>query len=264
MDEVFEKSGEGLQTVVLTLQILEHVVKANRGVGVTSLARTLGTTKSRIHRHLQTLVQEGYIIQQEDSERYEVGPKLVSLGQTIGSNVDLVRAAFDPLMELRDALGHSAVASQIVPDGMRVVVTVPGRSPIEIGVRVGSTLSFHASAQGKAAAAFSSAEFQARVLRSRLDLFTPQTIISPAILAEEFERVRNQGWAVAPNQAAVGLNTLAAPIFDISGMVCGAIGIVDMVQFIGERPSDDQIQRTLKAAERISSGLGYKAELGQR
>lgn len=73
MDEVLDKTGDGLQTVVLTLQILEHVVKASRGVGVTSLANTLGTTKSRIHRHLQTLVQEGYIIQQEDSERYEVG-----------------------------------------------------------------------------------------------------------------------------------------------------------------------------------------------
>lgn len=255
--QVQEKNGDGLQTVVLTLQILEHVVRANRGVGVTSLANALDTTKSRIHRHLQTLVQEGYIVQQEDSERYEVGPKLMLLGQTVGSNVDLMRAAYDPLIELRDALGHSAVASYIVPDGMRVMVTVPGRSPIEIGVRVGSTLSFHGSAQGKVAVAFSSPEFQARVLRSKLDLFTPQTVISPAALAADFELIRRQGWAVAPNQTAIGLNTVAAPIFDVSGMVCGAIGIVDMVQFIAEMPSDDQIQRTLKAAQRVSSGLGY-------
>lgn len=261
MDEVLDKTGDGLQTVVLTLQILEHVVKASRGVGVTSLANTLGTTKSRIHRHLQTLVQEGYIIQQEDSERYEVGPKLIALGQTVSSNVDLMRAAYDPLMELRDALGHSAVASQIVPDGMRVMVTVPGRSPIEIGVRVGSTLSFHGSAQGKAAVAFSSPQFQARVLRSKLELFTPQTVISPAVLAADFDLIRKQGWAVAPHQAAVGLNTLAAPIFDVAGMVCGAIGIVDMVQFIGETPSDDQIERTMKAAARVSAGLGHNLRI---
>lgn len=257
MKDLDEKGGDGLQSVVMTLQILEQVAGSPRGVGVTGLANMLGTSKSRVHRHLQTLVQQGYVVQPEDSERYEIGHRLIALGQTVFDNSGLLRAAQDPLLELRDALGHSAVASQLTPDGMLVIETVPGRSPIEIGVRIGSVLSFHASAQGKVAAAFSSAEFQARVLRNKLELFTPYTITTPSLLLKEFAQIRTQGWATAANQIAVGLNTLACPVFDASGRVCGAVGVVDMVQQIDETPSELHIRQTRLTAKRISERLGF-------
>jgi len=183
MTDTEDKNSDGLQSVILTMNIIEQVVRTPKGVGVTSLANTLGTSKSRIHRHLQTLVQQGYVFQQDDSERYELGSKLLSLGQSVFDNMGLIRASNDPLLDLRDALGHSAVASQLTPEGMLVIATVPGRASIEIGVRVGSILSFHGSAQGKVATAFSSQAFQARVLRNRLELFTPETIVSPTVPA---------------------------------------------------------------------------------
>lgn len=258
MPRIEGKSGDGVQAVQLVLSILEHLAKERRAVGVTELAQALGTTKSRIHRHLQTLLRQDYIVQPKDSDRYESGPRLVALGRAVSDKLDLAHIAADPLMELRDALGHSAVVSQIAPDGMRVLATVPGRSQIEIGVRAGSILTFHGSAQGKAALAFSSPEFIARVLRSKLEIFTPHTIISVSDLTVQLERIRRQGWATAANESAIGLNTLAAPVFNSSGAVCGAVGVVDMVQFIAEVPSEDQRQRTIAAARRVSRALGHE------
>lgn len=257
MPRIEGKSGDGVQAVQLALHILEYVAKERRAVGVTTLADALGTTKSRIHRHLQTLLVQGYIIQPRDSDRYQSGPRLVALGRAVSDNLDLADVSLDPLMELRDALGHSAVVSQIAPDGMRVLATVPGRSAIEIGVRAGSVLSFHGSAQGKAALAFASEEFVARVLRSKLEIFTPYTIIRPATLTAQLANIREQGWATAPNEAGIGLNTLAAPIFNANGHVCGAVGIVDMVQFIEAMPTEEQRRRTMAAAKRVSEALGY-------
>ncbi|SKA38096.1 IclR family transcriptional regulator [Consotaella salsifontis] len=259
MPRIEGKSGDGVQAVLLALNIIEHVAKERRPVGVTALADALGSTKSRIHRHLQTLVQLGYIIQPKDSDRYEPGPRLAALGRAVSDILDLAHIAADPLLELRDALGHSAVVSQIAPDGMRVLVMVPGRSPIEIGVRPGSILPFHCSAQGKAILAYSSPDFRDRVLRGKLDIFTPETIISPPLLVAELEKVRAQGWATAANQTSIGLNTLAAPVFDSTGAVCGAVGIVDMIQFIPEVPSKDQCAKTIAAAQRVSKALGYQA-----
>lgn len=259
MPRIEGKSGDGVQAVHLALSIIEFLAKERRAVGVTALALALGTTKSRIHRHLQTLVQEGYIVQNKDSDRYESGPRLVALGRAVSDNLDLAYLAADPLMELRDALGHSAVVSQMTPDGMRVLATVPGRSPIEIGVRAGSMLPYHCSAQGKAALAFASMEFRDRVLRAKLEVFTSYTVVSPALLMEELERVRLRGWATAANQTSVGLNTLAAPIFNSDGTVCGAVGVVDMIQFIPDTPSEDQCVRTIAAARRVSKALGYEA-----
>ena len=52
--------GEGVQVVVFALQILEYLAQHRSTVGVTDLARVFDTTKSRMHRHLQTLVAAGY------------------------------------------------------------------------------------------------------------------------------------------------------------------------------------------------------------
>ena len=52
MPKISGAGGEGVQAVVLTLRILEHLAEEGRPIGVTSLARALGTTNGRIFRHL--------------------------------------------------------------------------------------------------------------------------------------------------------------------------------------------------------------------
>ena len=261
MPEDDKKMAEGLQSVILTMQIVDQVARTGKGVGVTSLATALGTSKSRIHRHLQTLVQQGYVFQHEDSERYEIGHQLVSLGQAVLDNSGLIGSTRDALLALRDRLGHSAVASQVTPDGMLVIATVPGRSPIEIGVRVGSLLSFHGSAQGKVATAFSSEAFQRRVLTGELTAFTEHTITDPARLSAEYDEIRRRGWATAPNQAALGLNTLASPILDGSGAVCGTVGIVDLTQSLAADPGPEHTAAVMETARRISVLMGHSGPL---
>ncbi len=252
-------AGEGVQAVVLALKILDHVARQSDPVGVTSLAQALGTTKSRIYRYLRTLVQQGYIVQAEDSEKYRVGGRLVTLGRAVSENLDLAMAARPVLRELRDALGHFAVVSQVESEGVRVLATVSGKSAIEIGVKPGSVLGFHYSAQGKVALAFGSEDLRARVFRERLEMRTPRTIVNQRQLRDEIERVRRQGWAVAPSEALIGTNALAAPVFEAGGDLVGTVAIVDSVQFIPEGPSEEQVRRIVDAGRRISESLGHSS-----
>jgi len=217
----------------------------------------LGTTKSRIYRHLRTLVQQGYIQQSADTDRYRVGTQLLTLGLSVAENFDLTKAAQGILRELRDALGHSCVVSQVEPTGVRVLATIAGKSAIEIGVKPGSLLRFHSSAQGKIALAFGSDQLRAEAIGPDLEMMTPQTIVNPEALKKEIQRVRARGWAIAPNETVTGLNTLAAPIFDASGDLIGAVGIVDSIQFVSEQPSEEQIRRIVSAGQAISHALGY-------
>ena len=53
----------------------------------------------------------------------------------------------------------------------------------------------------------------------------------------------------------IGINTLAAPIFDANGLA-GVIGIVDSIQYIEAEPSAEQIARLTATARRISQFLG--------
>ena len=60
----------------------------------------------------------------------------------------------------------------------------------------------------------------------------------------------------------IGLNALAAPIFDALGTFVGAIAIVDSIQFIPEDPSAKQIRQTVEAGKKISTTIGISREPG--
>lgn len=264
MPPVKGQSEEGIQSVLLAFRLLEYLVAAGRPVGVTALAQALGTTKSRIFRHLQTLQSSDYIRQERETERYMIGPALVRMGRTVSQNLDILSLAMPVLRELRDELGHYTVISEMEPDGVRVLAAVSGRSAIEIGVKAGSLLPLHASAQGKVGLAFSDPAVMAHLERGRFDLLTPHTIVNPVLLEQEIARIRDRGWATAPNEILIGLNTLAAPIFGADGHLAAIIGIVDSIQFIDGVPSAEQIRRTLGAAQQISELLGHlNPQIGQ-
>jgi DNA-binding IclR family transcriptional regulator len=252
-----EPVGEGLQAVALSLQVLEHLAQHPEGGGVTELAVMFGTSKSRMHRHLRTLVEHGYITQPAGSDRYAIGVRLIRLGRLVSENISLVRECAPIMRRLRERLGQTVVVSQIEAQGMRTVATVLGNSSIEIGVRHASLLNFHSTSQGKIGLAFSSLALQKEVLRSRLEMFTSHTITNPVVLRDALEQIRAQGWATSPNESLLGVNALAAPIFDVTDTLVGCIALVDSVQFLGDPPSEEQIAEITSAAREISAALGY-------
>ena len=70
------------------------------------------------------------------------------------------------------------------------------------------------------------------------------------------DRIPPRGQEV--QRLATGLHQVDSPVFDASGRVCGAVGIVDMVQQIGDVPSDLHISQT-RAAAQTSSKLYQSA-----
>lgn len=260
--QIAGEQSDGVQAVVLTLRILEHLVQQGRPVGVTELAAALGTTKSRVYRYLQTLRQQNYIAQSRDSERYQVGVRLLALTRAPIDSFELLSASRDILERLRDTLGHPLVISVPEPASVRVLAKIAGKSAIEIGVRPGSTLPLHGSAQGKLVLAFGGTDAEAAVSGPALEPLTPQTIVEPAALKREIAKVAEQGWAVAPNETVLGANALAAPVFDAAGGLAATIAILDSIQFIEPQPSEAQIRSVVGAARKISRRLGYTGRSG--
>lgn len=249
-------STEGVQAVIFALQILEFMAVQTGDVGVTELATAFGTTKSRIFRHLRTLLLQGYILQ-DDAGRYRVGSRLVALGNAVMQNFDLFQVSADLMRALRDKVGSSVVLGQMDDAGLRVLSVVPGKALMEITVRSGSIMGYHSSAQGKIALAFGPPELMARVLRKPLQAHSPRTIVDVAQLLEELKVIKARGWAAAPGEAVIGLNAVAAPLFDVKGALIGTLAVVDSVQFLPDEPSEGLIAAVTMAAHQISSNLGY-------
>lgn len=256
-----QRSTKGVQSVQLALDVLETIAFSGEELGVTQLAERLKVTKGSVHRHLTTLVERGYLGQNPATTRYSLGPKSRLLAR-IAPDVDLVQVAEGPMRALRDELGHSVVLSAATPRGALVLTTVAGKSPIEIGVRTGSELSLHASAQGRVILAHAPKPAQERVLGLQLHKLTTKTMVEPRQLQAELARILRQGYASAPEQALLGINAVAVPVFDATDRCVACVTIVGSIQILPAHPDERTIAALKAAGEQISHRLGHsRAEI---
>ncbi|MBS0246378.1 MAG: IclR family transcriptional regulator [Proteobacteria bacterium] len=250
-----EGSG-GVQSVHLAIDVLEAVAFSDDELGVTQIAERLKVTKGSVHRHLTTLVERGYLAQNPATTRYTIGPKSRLLAR-LSPDTDLVKVAEGPMRELRDALGQTVVLSEMTPRGAMVLVTIPGTSPIEIGVRPGSELPFYNSAQGKVLLAYAPRPFQMRVLRGPFEKVTVKTVVAPDRLDKSLQEIIKRGYGAAPEESMLGINAVAVPIFDSNDACVAALAVVGSIQYLPEKAKPGDIAALMHAAEQISRKLGH-------
>ena len=249
--------SSGVHSVHLAIDVLEAVAFSDDELGVTQIAERLNMTKGSVHRHLQTLVERGYLTQNSSTSRYAIGPKGRLLSRQ-APEADLVRLAEGPMRHLRDTCDQPVVLSEMTPRGALVLHKLAGTSPIEIGVRSGSELTFHASAQGKVMLAFAPPAFRERILSRPLQRFTDKTIVSPRRLEQELQEVVRLGYAASPQQVALGLNAVAAPIFDAQNACIAAVALVGSIQFLPEKNRPSDVAQLTEVARQISHKLGHR------
>src|SRR5580658_8929461 len=201
--------SDGILAVTLTFSIIEALAKSDSGLGVTALAKLVGATKSRVHRHLVTLTQAGYVAQDQQTEKYRVGPGMVVLAQAITAGVDIVAIARPALARLRDEFGHTTLIARLEGEQIRVLDVALGTSEFSIMQRPGNILArdmLHCSALGKIALAFGPPELAQDAMSRRLPKMTPNTVINPRALSSELDRVRKGGWSHVPDEGMIGFN----------------------------------------------------------
>ena len=258
LDRDAPTTAPDLESVELVLALIELLASARRPKGVTEVARDLGISKPRAHRHLRALVQRGYARQDAPTEGYEIGIKVLALGEQVRDRFDVVGAIRPVMGPLCEATGLAVTASALVNAEVIVLELLQGKTLIEFGVRPGSKLDFHASAHGLVALAFGPDSLIDAVLSRPLNAWTEHTLADGAAVRAEAARVQQQGWATAVDAVQIGVNALAAPVFDHRGVCRGAVAIVGATQFIPGTPSDEQILFVKQAANDASRGLGWQ------
>lgn len=245
----------GVMAIRLVLGILEALA-TRASVGVTELSKELATTKARVYRHLRTLVDQGYAVQDSGSERYAAGPRLIALSRvaTLTPDEGLVRLARPTIQRLRDEFGHTVNLSLVYGDSVSIVETLQGNAFIGVVMRTHAGMPLHSTAAGKLLLAARQAA-GSPVSRGKLEKFTDNTLVDPDALRMELQRVQKQGWASAPEETVLGVNALSAPITDHRGELVGMISMLSSIQFITRQPSRSLIEAITAAAREISNAL---------
>jgi DNA-binding IclR family transcriptional regulator len=204
-------------------------------------------------------MRHAFVHQESTTMRYTAGIKLFILGERLRERFDVLAVAREELLRLRDETGQMASLSALIENQVVWLEALHARTILNFGIQPGAVMDFHASAHGKVALAFGPEGLMERCLAADLKAWTPQTICSPSALRRAVARVRSSGWATAPNQYMLGVNGLAAPIFNHAGDYVGAVAIGGSIQYIPASPPQEQLRAVTQTAERISRKLGWNA-----
>ena len=227
-----------------------------RRLGVSEIAERLELTRPTVHGLLQTLQAHGFVEQDRDSDKYQLGAGLLQLGN---SYLDLneLRARALVHSERLAARADAAVRVGVMHGATVVVVHHVFRPDTTLQIlEVGAELPLHASALGKAMLAFLPGAAVSDLLAEPLPRLTSRTL-SPRALRDQLHEVRDRGFARERDEAVLGESSIASPIFDHSGHAVGAIGIVgDTERIMPRGPSRPLIAAVTEAARGVSRELG--------
>ena len=244
----------GTQAVDRAAELLVRVVESAEPLAFTALVDASGLPKSTTSRLLAALERHG-LLQRDRDGAFRPGAVLARYASHTGA-ADLIALAQPVLERLGDKTGETI--NLAVPSGGAVeqIAQVDSRYLLGATNWVGLRVPLHCSALGKVFLAFGAATLP----DGRLERRTQHTITSRAVLADDLDAVRHNGYAVARDELEPGLIAVAAPVRDAGGAVVAAVSISGPSIRLTEDRVDEITTLLRTEAETLSSVLGHPTD----
>lgn len=246
-----------IQSIERAAAVLRLLASAGRSLGVVEVGNALGLAKTTAHGILRTLVDVGFVVQ-DDGGDYRASPGLADLGRPRIDANDLRAAAVNWTDSLASRTGETTRLAVLVEGRALVVHHVfrPDDSAQEL--TTGTSLPAHACALGKVLLASAPVR-----VTGRLAGLTARTTVDPVALRRTLSAVREQGWALDVEELEVGQASIAAPVRDLGGLVVGAVGIDGDAERLVDtrgRPRAGLVPAVRATARAVSRGLGVRTD----
>ena len=246
-----------IQSIERAAAILRLLSGRNRRLGVVQIAGEMGLPKATVHGILQTLAAVGFVEQDAESGKYQLGAALLHMGSSYLDGNELRARALNWSDALAARSGESVRIGTLHEGRVLVVHHVFRPDDSRQALEVGALQPAHATAMGKvllAAYRYVAAE----MTDEDLARYTPSTITDRAALEAELRVVEERGWAEDVEELVAGVASIAAPILDRRGITVGAIGISGPVERMVERGASrtDLVSYVREAARAVSRDLG--------
>jgi DNA-binding IclR family transcriptional regulator len=247
-----------IQSIERAAAILRLLSGRNRRLGVAQLAGELELPKGTVHGILRTLTAVGFVEQDEESGKYQLGAALLHMGSSYLDGNELRTRALNWSDALATRSGESVRIGTLHDTQVLVVHHVFRPDDSRQALEVGALLPAHATAMGKvllAAHRYAAAELAAE---NGLARYTGATITEWDALTAELGMVLARGWAADAEELEAGVVSIAAPIQDRRAATVGAMGISGPVERLcsGGAPRTDLVSFVREAARAVSRDLG--------
>lgn len=245
-----------VRTSETVFRIIQAIFRKDQ-VALSPLADELGMAKSTIHRHLRTLEDLGYIV--EEDGLYRIGFKFLELGEHTRTRIEPYRLAKEKVEELAEKTGERA--QFIVEEHGHAVYVFreTGKQAVQTDSGIGKRIPLHATAAGKAILAHLPEDRVEEIIDERgLEQLTPNTIGDKDTLYDELEEVHREGFSINNGESTEGLRAIGVPVRYEDGSVLGALSVsAPAHRFEGEELEENVQRLILGTANELELNIRY-------
>ncbi|WP_163469020.1 IclR family transcriptional regulator [Fusobacterium sp. IOR10] len=230
-----------IKSLSKAIEILEVLKKSPKGCSLSQIYTTLDIPKSTAHGILKTLTMKMYVLKDERTHFYKLGPALVSLGKGALSVINIKNIAYLALKNL--SLESGVDSFLMIPVGYKgtIIERVDGLQSIKIIENYGNEFYLHCGAMRKAILAHKEISFIDDYIENVIKK-NKNLKISSVKLKEDLNKIRNEGAAVSYGEYIKGTIGIGAPIYNNKREVIASLGI----NFLKNKELNDEKVKVLK------------------
>lgn len=244
-------------SVERSFRLLRAIAEEPRSLS--ELARNLDLATSTAARFLSSLHAAGAVSRDNDGT-YRIGPAIFDLAGRPSGGYDLVAIASKHLSALAKRTGETSGIAAAVDDD--ILHLAQRSNDDDAGVQVkdwsGQQIPAHPGCTGLVVMAHWPEKQIDAYLERPLETFSEATVTDPTIIRQRLRQIRRDGYLWTTDEYAVGLTSVASPVFDSSDRAVAALHVFGPTYRFPEDGRKASIATELcDRAAQISAVLGH-------
>lgn len=254
-------SGQDDQFIVRALsrglQVLALFSVDHPEWSLADITRTMGLHKATAYRMTRTMEAEGFLIFSKTSGKYHLGPSVVPLSYLAIAHTELEKMGKPFLERIAAKTGETANLSVEVEESFVIIGSVLTSHLFKPLLPVGRVLTDLSNAHAKVFVAFKPPAERARFLSRPQPKLTENSLISPAEIEAELDRVVEDGVGFDIEEHGLGVCSIGAPVRGQTGAIIATISVVAPKERFGPEEKERDAQIVKQVAADFSAFMGY-------
>jgi len=245
------------------LDIIKFIVKENKPLGVTEIARALSLSKSTTFGILKSLEEEGFALKIDTTKKYMAGSELFELSKRVLRATDLTTVARSFLEKLVELVDESVFLGVREDDTVKVLDVVEPKRELKISSPVGARLRLVSGVVGKIfLSTFDNEQLRTFLTANELRRYTENSPTDVEKYIAEIELTRARGYALDFEEYLKGIRAVSTLIYS-GRFPIGALWVVGFTSSLSDDKLPHVITHLKQTAQEISLRLSPYLSDGQ-
>ena len=237
-----------VKSLVRAIDLLDTLAAHPQGLGVSELAASAGFSKTATYNLVTTLETRG-LIRRDGDNRYQLGWRILELGEVVHRHSSLGEVARPHLERLAEEVGETALLAILDGDTLFCLELVESRRSVPSILAPGRRTPLQANAAGVLLLAYASPRRRRRYLQELPDGQPEDDVIA------RFDAIRREGGAVSLQDPDAETASLARVVVDASGDVVAAVALTGPRGRLTEQRTRALLPAVERTAMAVSASL---------